>query len=427
MRLTDIFLTANGNLWRSKLRTALTVTAILIGTLTLALTNSIRDGVSAYIDKQLGNLGAEDALIVRPQQEEIGLSGAPQKYNPDSTRSGGAGGVAIPILSPKDLTAVRNQDGILSAEPLRVSTPEYIQAGAEKYKVQLAPYIEGTRMDIIAGRTFSAANDANELVLPIAFIGPLGFGSPEKAVGSIVKIGVKQPAGNIVEIESRVVGVQQESLAGPTGVTANRPLAEKLAATQTAGLPEAVKNQYPAVIARFDTSISEERLQSIKDGLKQKGYQAMTVEDSIGVIKQFLDAITNVLIFFAAIALVAASFGIINTLLMAVQERNKEIGLMKAMGMSRARIFTLFSTEAVLIGLWGSLLGVGIANLSGRIINNIASDTFLKDLPGFELTSFTWQSMLTIIVTIMIIAFLAGTLPARRAAKKNPIDALRYE
>lgn len=153
----------------------------------------------------------------------------------------------------------------------------------------------------------------------------------------------------------------------------------------------------------------------------------MTVEDTIGIIKQVIDAITAVLNFFAAIALLAASFGIINTLLMAVQERTREIGLMKAMGLGRNKIFLLFSIEAVLIGFWGSLLG-SLAGIGiGQVVNRIARDSFLKDLPGFNLTVFSPQSVAVIMLIIMTIAFIAGTLPARRASQKDPIEALRYE
>jgi len=128
-----------------------------------------------------------------------------------------------------------------------------------------------------------------------------------------------------------------------------------------------------------------------------------------------------------AIALLAASFGIINTLLMAVQERTREIGLMKAMGLGRNKIFMLFSIEAVLLGFWGSLLG-SLAGIGiGQVVNRIASDTFLKDLPGFNLTEFSPQSVAVIMLIIMSIAFIAGTLPARRASQKDPIEALRYE
>ena len=104
-----------------------------------------------------------------------------------------------------------------------------------------------------------------------------------------------------------------------------------------------------------------------------------------------------------------------------------EIGLMKAMGLSDTKVFTLFSVEAIMIGLWGSILGVLAAMGVGSIINSLALDTFLKGMDGFHLTQFNIANVSIVIVIIMIISFLAGTLPSKKAAKQDPIDALRYE
>ena len=147
----------------------------------------------------------------------------------------------------------------------------------------------------------------------------------------------------------------------------------------------------------------------------------------LGVFNTVISAITGILNGFAIIALLAASFGIVNTLLMSVQERTKEIGLMKAMGMRSNRIFLLFSSEAILIGFWGSAIGVVVAMGVGTLINKWLANGPLKDLPGFDLLAFSPVSIAGTILLIMLIAFLAGTLPARKAAKQNPIDALRYE
>jgi putative ABC transport system permease protein len=127
------------------------------------------------------------------------------------------------------------------------------------------------------------------------------------------------------------------------------------------------------------------------------------------------------------IALVAASIGIINTLFMAVQERTREIGLMKAMGLGKGRIFLMFSVEAIALGFWGSAVGIAVGYVLRSVANGLAAETFLKDLPGFTLVEYKLVNLVFVAIVIMTIAFLAGTLPARRAAKKDPIDALRYE
>jgi putative ABC transport system permease protein len=127
------------------------------------------------------------------------------------------------------------------------------------------------------------------------------------------------------------------------------------------------------------------------------------------------------------IALLAASFGIINTLLMSVYERTQEVGLMKALGMGRRVVFALFAFEAILVGFWGSLIATLIAFGASQVINTFATKTFLSGFENFQLLVVTPLNVLGVIALIMLIAFLAGTLPAVKASRLNPIDALRSE
>jgi putative ABC transport system permease protein len=165
----------------------------------------------------------------------------------------------------------------------------------------------------------------------------------------------------------------------------------------------------------------------IKNSVIKLGYRAETLEEQIATIRTVVNAITGTLILFGSIALIAASFGIINTLFMSVQERTREIGLMKAMGLSRSKVFSLFSIEAILIGFFGSLFGILAAMAAGNLINDIGAKSFLEGMEGLKLIALNPIAILGIMCLIMFIAFLAGTLPARRAAKLDPIAALRYE
>src|SRR3989338_8835196 len=107
-----------------------------------------------------------------------------------------------------------------------------------------------------------------------------------------------------------------------------------------------------------------------------------------GTIGTVINGILIVLNVLGLITLLAAAFGIVNTLLMSVNERTSEIGLMKALGANRKTIFSIFAFEAASIGFWGALLGVVVSIIIGGIVSNIATQSFLKDFEGFELVAF---------------------------------------
>jgi putative ABC transport system permease protein len=185
--------------------------------------------------------------------------------------------------------------------------------------------------------------------------------------------------------------------------------------------------RYAQVSVFFDPNATDDEISALKDRLADAGYTGSTVADQLGMFKTVIDGIVLVLNAFAIIALLAASFGIVNTLFMSVQERTREIGLMKAMGMGNGRVFSLFSLEAAFIGFLGSAIGVAVAMLAGTALSSVLSTTLLSNLPGLNLIAFDPASIVVIILVVMAIAFLAGTLPAARAARADPVESLRYE
>lgn len=429
MKMLDVIGSASSNMMRSKGRTLLTIIAIFIGAFTITLTVGISSGISTYIDKQLGSIGAENVLVIQPKVE-TDFGGGPVKYSPDKANTNAAqAGPGSLMLAEKDLEKIKTQDGIKDVQPVRIAVAEYISGESnDKYQVAVQTMIDTNTFELDAGTAPDNRGGAPAVILPSSYVKPLGYDSAQDAIGKTVTFAIKSPLGAMETVKAKVAAVQTKSLlADANGVTGNKSLIDDLLAIQTRGLPADVANKYLAASAQLDDGTSATRLEEIKKELDKKGYTGLTVKDQIGIIKNVIDAITYVLIFFGAIALLAASFGIINTLYMSVQERTKEIGLMKAMGMSRFKVFLLFSVEAILLGFWGSLLGALAAIGIGQVANKIATESFLKDLPGFDLTLFPLVAVGSIMLLVMGIAFLAGTLPARRAAKQDPIDALRYE
>ena len=431
MKAVDIVATAIGNSFRSRLRTTLTVIAIFIGAFTLTITNGLGAGINNYIDSQVSSIGAPDVMNVTKPVEATDASTGPKPYEPTdpSEVSSGTGrpGATVLALTDDDLDSIRAIDGITSVEPLVAVSPDYVEYGdAGKFQLSVSPLSAGVKIELAAGSAFTDGTDENEIVLPTTYIDTLGFDSNEDAVGKTVTIGITNALREQTTVEATVVGVQEPTLFGASP-SLNESLTTALYDAQNVGIPADSTNQYGSATAKFDPDSTDAQVAQIKKDLVDAGYSGTTVADQIGTFQSVIDGIILVLNAFAIIALLAAGFGIINTLLMSVQERTREIGLMKAMGMSGGRIFGLFSTEAVFIGFLGSAIGAGVAMLVGGVISRVLANGLLKDLAGLQILTFTPAAIGTVLLLVMGIAFVAAVLPASRAARQSPFDSLRYE
>lgn len=434
MNFIDLLQTASSSMLRSKARTFLTIIAVFIGAMTITLTNGIGTGIKSYLNKQIGNLGATNVLTI--QLNNTASSGpssatsAPVAYNSNQKIAAIGGGREAQkqlLMTSKDIGTIEAVPNITSAVPARAISPDYIMGISGKYQLSLQQQFGTTTAEMLAGGGVNSTSSQNQMTIPANYVSSLGYPSNQAIIGKTVTIGITSAEGNQSTVTATVTGVQQIAVVGPSAAYANTALANQLYTIQSTGLPSATTSSYSTVAATFPSSFTPSQISNLENELKAKGYTGQTIKDRENTIFTALNVIIIIFDMFGAIALLAASFGIINTLFMSVQERTKEIGLMKALGMSPRRIFTLFSIEAVLIGFWGSVLGVGFAALIGKAVNAIGRHGFLKDFSGLSLLTFPLTTVAAVIFGIMIIAFLAGTLPALRASKKDPIEALRYE
>lgn len=434
MRLTDIIKRANHNLWHNRSRTILTTLAITVGSLTIMLTVGINAGVNGYIDKQVESTGGNDIIEVMPKGIADRMSsmmtlGATevQEYRSDQEQSQQVS------LTDRDLAGIRRLKGVKLAKLSDILYPSYItrdQDGVKKYKLTVGPLAASSiKLDLAAGRSVRIDGSEAEAILPDRYLKSLGFSSAKQAVGRTVRVGVPhQLGGQIDEVKIRIVGVQNQSIVGFGRVFLNDAATRLIRSAYLTGMPEALQGRHGLIIIQVKPGHeSKEKLAQIKQELANMGYSSISEDDYISSIKLFFNAITVILTIFGVIALITASIGIVNTLLMSVQERTREIGLMKAMGLSSGRIFALFSLEAVSLGFWGGMLAAGLAVVIKQAVNPWAGRNFLSGLPGFNLIELNPLYVGAIVMIVMVVAFLAGTLPAKRATKQDPIQALRYE
>jgi putative ABC transport system permease protein len=417
------------NSFRSRLRTSLTVIAIFIGAFTLTITNGLGTGINNYIDTQLGSLGAPDVMSVTKTVGAVAASDGPAKYDPaaaQAVRAAGPPGTTVLAMTDTDLATLRGIPKVVSVDASVSVSPDFVEySGGQKYQLAVSELSDGIAVDLVAGKTFDANSPEPEIVLPTDYITPLGYSSNKDAVGTTVTIGITDAMGDQHLLDATVAGVQEPALFGSTA-TMNNALTTQLFDLQSTGLP-ASSDTFSRATLRFDPTLNEAQIATLKASLNDAGYAGTTVADRLGALKAVIDGIILVLNAFAFIALLAAGFGIINTLLMSVQERTREIGLMKAMGMSGGRIFALFSLEAVFIGFLGSALGAVVAMGVGSLVSSVLANGVLSGLAGLQIVAFTPLSILSVLLLVMGIAFVAAVLPASRAARQSPIDSLRYE
>ncbi|SDD98037.1 ABC transporter permease [Auraticoccus monumenti] len=431
MNTATLVATAVANSLRSASRTALTSAAIVIGAFTLTLTTGVGAGINSYIDTTVDAFGAEDVLTVTHSPE--GGDG-PQRYDAETTlttnEAAGPPGSSntVEAVTEDDLRELRDVEGVLTAEPTLALSADYISHDdGRPYLLQVTGLTTGTTLQLLAGEQLDNDSSTRQVALPESYLDPLDLDDAEAAIDEEVTVAVTDADGEQTTLTATITAVTEPGLGGTEAATANTALAEALYDRQSVGVSDEEKESYPSATVTFDTASTETEVIDLKDQLADLGYDAQTVDDQIGDFTTVIDTVVLILNGFAVIALLAAGLGIVNTLLMSVQERTREIGLMKAMGLGSGRIFSLFSIEAAFIGLIGSVVGVGLAVVVGTIANVVLTGGALADLPGLTLLVFSPASIGGIILLILAIALAAGAIPALRAARQDPIESLRYE
>ena len=169
-------------------------------------------------------------------------------------------------------------------------------------------------------------------------------------------------------------------------------------------------------------------VQGVEDAIKKMGFNTFSIVDATRSLRQFFAVLDLFLGIFGSLALAVASIGIVNTLFMAILERRKEIGIMKAIGASDNDVKGLFFAEAGVMGVAGGIVGVMLGWTIGHLIN-LGTNVYLKrqSFPPQQIWSTPWWLVAGAIAFAVVVSLLAGLYPAARAAKLDPVQALRYE
>jgi putative ABC transport system permease protein len=173
---------------------------------------------------------------------------------------------------------------------------------------------------------------------------------------------------------------------------------------------------------------SPKYVQQVEDAIKKMGFNTFSIIDATRSLRQFFAVLDLFLGIFGSLALAVASIGIVNTLVMAILERRREIGIMKALGASDSDVKGLFFAEAGAMGILGGILGVALGWIIGHLIN-FGTNVYLKrqQFPPENIWSVPWWLVALAIGFSVVVSLLSGLYPASRAARLDPVQALRYE
>jgi len=430
MRFWRIVLLALGGLRRSPLRVSLTALGVMIGSSALVSMVALALGIQQQAETPFRALGLVNVIRVKPEKDKAAAPG-PVLDDAALARMEALPGVevAYPDFHIRDLKLTHGEK---STAVMAVGVPRDVPLPATADEVLVAGeyFTPGSRPEAILGQ--QAARD-------------LGFDSPQSAVGAVVQVaasGLAAGGATTFTFEKKdlsvtVVGVYElpNLLAGRMSRAILLPvdLMQQIPDVRSAAALGGLRRGLGAGRASYSEAMVRVRRHTdvapVENALQAMGFHTRTLLSRLEEMRTFFIFVDVLLAAVGAVALLVAGLGIINTLLISVLERTQEIGICKAIGASDGDLIILFLTEAGIIGLLGSLgglaLGRGICWLLEIAVNAYArAHGVTAHLAVF---AFPFWLLGSAVLFTAAISILAGVYPALRAARVDPIKALRRE
>ncbi len=408
MNLWNSIRTAFISIWTKKTRSFLTMLGIIIGVAQIITLIGLGNGIKKDVSTEVTQLGT-NLLIVLPGKVESSKGG----FNPSAS-------VGTSTLTEQDLTELKKLPGVLDVTPMAlvagVPTVGALSAPGTIIMAVNPPYFQYVSTSkIVAGHFFTLADTqakkrvivlektSREILFPNQ--------TANQVIGKRVKIGKN---------EFEVVGAAETPPTASAFGNSGTATASYIPFTTAKDINNTTQ------IFRIGVKATDTAdVKVVKNEIKQKLQElhgaddttVFTQDDLLKVIDNILSLITKAIVGLSAISLLVGGIGIMNIMLVAVTERTKEIGLRKAVGATFWHILVQFLTESIILSLLGGAVGVAIAETASITVKQKANLTILVD----------WQAILIATMFSLGVGVIFGLAPAIRAAKKDPIEALRYE
>lgn len=475
MKFFDYFRLALKNLSRQKSRTLLTIVAITIGSLSLILMASLIISIKLSLSDQFKQLGAFE-LVTMTKDPNSTDNQSLMGTNGDTSEG--------KKIDNATLIAVRKLPHVVDATPVLTVNASTMKLDGQEKKtwasvVAMDPLTHVFNIPIVAGRTITAS-DMDKIVVGSRFLddfnqrghekeligkkvvfnskmGGPGSGvdwgpAPEKPPVNADESWYKAQSNKGIDIEAEIVGVADNGTIGDGQNYINLAWARRLNTQVNWEWDKTAEQQnnngdkksngqsymtlvkhdsfsdqgYTSIIMKVDDTAN---LSKVSDAVSKLGYGAVTAQAMIDQINKIMNIVGVVLGIIAGISLFVAAIGIINTMVMATYERIREIGVMRACGATKATIRRLFTFEAAMLGFGGGLCGLIISMGLGTLAKFLATkySANLGNIPIDRIGSFPWWLIVGVISFTTLIGLLSGLGPAIKAARLNPVEALRYE
>lgn len=393
--LNILFFVAYNNLYRNKLRTGLTIFGITIGISAIFFLTSFGLGLQDLVTEQvIGDKSIKAVDITSPNSKIIKLD---DKTTNKLSNLGSVKKVGRSYSFPGSLT-------------YKGAELDMVTYGVDENYQGLSS------LNLVAGRLLKNT-DNNQIIMNRAALTALGIKEDKDAIDRAVKLtipltGLKTDQKEI-EDTFTIVGVVNSGAGGEVFIPRGK--------FDSAGIP-----YYSQVKVVVDDT---KNVPALRKQIESMGFETTSPIDTLGQINEIFKFFTIILASFGAIGMVVSVLGMFNTLTISLLERTQEIGLMMSMGARNRDIRTLFVLEALILSITGAVVGILIAVVTGKFVNLVMNIfAHQRGVPGsFELFSTPLWLMGVMVVFMVIVGNLVVHFPAKRAAKINPIDALRRE
>jgi len=458
MKNYDLLDLAVRNLRQSKLRNGLTTVGISVGVASLVAMLSLGVGLQQLATRRLAGSGMFDTVFVTSRQDFRGYDKDDDAKQPNPDKS--------PIIDEPARQAITKLPNVTEVEPEMRVMGEIAYGGQTHFGfVTGLPMSarENEAFETLKGQFFSD-NEANEIVILKDFAKELNEKDPDAVLGQDVTLryGERQalsadnsgrPSMGAQDTGSaddsgdrygfsvvrktqnvKVVGIiDEEPYGGMRTVSRGRIFLpngtmERLNMAQFTDMRSSLRGtgkNYMTLMVRVK---DPGKVGVVQDAITKMGFRTFSVLDATKSLRRFFTVLDLFLGIFGSLALAVATLAIINTLVMAVLERRREIGVMKAIGASDGDVKKLFFTEAGAMGFFGGLLGIALGFAIGKAIN-IGTGFYLqrRGLPAEPVWILPPWLIGAAIAFSIVVSLLAGLYPASRAARLDPVQTLKYE